>query len=96
MKNGMCDCGFLEEIHGFETPGEYDKFIVYLKTQIAKGNLERVASDDNYEKGLIYGGEWFRCLVCNEIWRIVPPDFPFRGLWEKVLLGSATHKDNLD
>ena len=44
--------------------------------------------DPNYEKGLIFGGRWFEDRSTNEIRRLVPPDFPFRGLWEKVCLNT--------
>ncbi len=27
---------------------------------------------------------WFRCKSTNETWRLVEPDAPFRGVWEKV------------
>jgi hypothetical protein len=84
MDNITCSCGFLEEIHGFDTLGEFEKFQNYLQQQVVEGSLSRVNTDKNYEKGLIYGGDWFECKVCKEIWRLVAPDFPFRGLWEKV------------
>jgi hypothetical protein len=79
-----CKCGFLEEIHGFISLGEFEKFKKYLEEQVQKNNLSEVDADLNYEKGLIYGGKWYKCLECNEIWRLVDPDFPFKGLWEKV------------
>jgi hypothetical protein len=84
MKERTCACGFLEEINGFETPGEYERFRKYIDEQVAGGALIKVEADSNYEKGLIYGGEWFKCTTCNETWRMIPPDFPFRGLWEKI------------
>jgi len=82
--NNKCRCGFLEEIDEFKTLGEYEKFMLYLKRQVQKKNLEEVETDENYEKGLIYGGKWYRCIGCKKIWRLIPPDFPFKGLWEKV------------
>lgn len=27
---------------------------------------------------------WFRCKECGHIWRLVYPDAPFRGVWERV------------
>jgi hypothetical protein len=78
-----------EEIHGFNSPGEYKRFCDYIEKQVLLGcAIERVA-DPNYEKGLLYGGRWFEERDTKEIWRLVPPDFPFRGLWEKVDLSSS-------
>jgi hypothetical protein len=90
-KNGVlkmgtltCSCGLLEEIHGFKTPGEFDRFKIYLAEQLSKDTIKKTITDQSYKKGMIFGGEWFICNTCNEIWRLVPPDYPFRGLWEKV------------
>lgn len=27
---------------------------------------------------------WFQCAACGNTWRLVEPDPPFRGVWEKV------------
>lgn len=97
--SNKCKCGFLEEIHGFESPGEFDRFVSYLENQKNENSLEEIIPDKNYEKGLIYGGRWFRCFCCNEIWRLVSPDFPFKGLWERVekkLNGNNQHPSLLN
>jgi hypothetical protein len=49
------------------------------------GKLEDVAVDPDYQRGEIYGGRWFRHLASGEIWRLVDPDPPFKGLWERVV-----------
>ena len=73
-----------EAIDGFNSPGEYRRFCTYFEKQVASGDaLERTA-DPDYGKGMIFGGRWFEDRNTKEIWRLVPPDFPFRGLWEKV------------
>jgi hypothetical protein len=46
------------------------------------------AVDPNYGKGMIFGGRWFEDRGTKQIWRLVPPDFLFRGLWEKVDLNA--------
>ena len=38
-----------------------------------------------YGKGMIFGGRWFEHIETREIWRLAAPDFPFRGLWERVI-----------
>ena len=82
--NNKCKCDFLEEIHGFNSLFEYEKFQEYLNHQINNKFLKEIRVNQNYEKGLVYGGKWYKCFGCHEIWRLVEPDFPFRGLWEKV------------
>jgi hypothetical protein len=73
-----------EEIHGFNSPGEFKRFCTYIEGQVSSGLAIERAPDPNYEKAMIFGGRWFEDVETREIWRLVSPDFPFRGLWEKV------------
>jgi hypothetical protein len=73
-----------EEIHGFESPGEYNTFVRYIESLVKSREIEEVDPDPTYGRGEIYGGRWFKDLETEEVWRLVPPDFPFRGLWEPV------------
>jgi len=78
-----------EEIHAFNSPGEYKRFCTYIEQQVASGDaLERTADPDD-GKGMIFGGRWFENPNSKEIWRLVPPDFPLRGVWEKVDLNAS-------
>jgi len=36
-------------------------------------------------------GRWFEDIETREVWRLVAPDFPFRGLWEPVIRGRSNH-----
>ena len=76
--------GEWEEIHGFRSPGEYARFVSYLEAQVQSGDAEEVPVDANYGRGEVYGGRWFRDHETGEVWRLVPPDPPFTGLWEPV------------
>jgi len=73
-----------EEIHGFATPGEYVRFLGYLDQLVAAFQAVEVPVDQEYGRGEIYGGRWFRDVESGAVWRLVPPDPPFRGLWEPV------------
>jgi hypothetical protein len=73
-----------EEIHGFVLPSEYQRFVKYIESQVATGHAVEIPANPQYHKGEIYGGRWFEHGTSREIWRLVPPDFPFRGLWEQV------------
>jgi hypothetical protein len=73
-----------EEIHGFATPGEYERFVRYVEKQVGSGIAREVSADPSYGKGMIYGGRWFQDAESGAVWRLVPPDFPFKGLWEPV------------
>lgn len=73
-----------EEIHGFNSLGEYNRFVKYIESQVSEKIAAEIEPDPNYGKGEIYGGRWFRDLETDEIWRLIPPDIPFKGLWELV------------
>jgi len=77
-----------EAIDGFNSPGEYRRFCTHIEKQVASGDALERAVDPNYGKGMIFGGRWFEDRGTKQIWRLVPPDFLFRGLWEKVDLNA--------
>ncbi len=73
-----------EEIHGFSSPSEYNRFVDYIEKQVHAEIAEEITPDPNYGKGEIYGGRWFKDLETGDIWRLIPPDIPFKGLWELI------------
>ena len=72
------------EIHGFNSPGEYARFVKYIEGQVTAGYARELEPDQEYGKGEIFGGRWFEDVESGDIWRLIPPDIPFRGLWEPV------------
>jgi hypothetical protein len=74
-----------DEIHGFASPEEYDRFVKYIEDQVSAGAVHERAVDPHYGKGMIFGGRWFEDIETREVWRLVAPDFPFRGMWEPVI-----------
>jgi hypothetical protein len=74
-----------DEIHGFQTPGEFNRFVGFLKSQVKSGCLQEIAADPAYAKGELVGGRWFREIKSGKVWRLIDPDPPFRGLWEMVV-----------
>ncbi|WP_149340840.1 hypothetical protein [Neorhizobium sp. P12A] len=74
-----------EQIHGFDSPAEYQRFVCYIEEQAASGSVRELPADPSYGKGLLFGGRWFQDVGTGAVWRLVPPDLPFRGLWEPVV-----------
>lgn len=87
----MSDC-IWEEIHGFQSPGEYRRFVRYIESQVQTGHAQEIATVPGYHRGYVFGGRWFLDTDSGEIWRLVPPDFPFRGVWEPV--GIRQHEND--
>jgi hypothetical protein len=73
-----------DEIHGFVSPREYRCFVDFIEAQVSNGFAEELPADPTYSAGEIYGGRWFKDRASGRIWRLVAPDFPFKGLWEPV------------
>lgn len=71
-------------IRGFETPSEYRCFVQYIEARIHDGTVVEMAVDPACGVEGIYGGRWFRENATRRTWRLVEPDFPFRGIWEPV------------
>lgn len=82
-----CKCGFLEEIQGFGSPYEFQRFQEYIVRQIEKNELIEIELLFSVEYKSGYGvnhTKWYQCLGCSEIWRLVEPDAPFYGYWGPV------------
>lgn len=73
-----------EDIHGFISPGEYKRFLEYIEKQCYANILKEIPVDTAYGRGEICGGRWFEELTTGYIWRLLEPDPPFYGLWERV------------
>ena len=73
-----------EEIRGFASPGEYERFLQCIEGQLARGHARERSADPSYAKGAISGGRWFEDIESGTIWRLVPADPPFSGLWEPI------------
>jgi hypothetical protein len=58
-----------EEIRGFTSPGEYQRFVRYIEGLVSSGYVEEVPVDPAYGPGLIYGGRWFANKNTGQIWR---------------------------
>lgn len=83
MDNPIVMCSW-EKIPEFSSPSEYQRLVEYLIAQVKSGSAKEVACDMDYGKGEVYGGRWFQDVGSGQVWRLVSPDFPFKGLWEPI------------
>jgi hypothetical protein len=80
----MCDyCNDWPSINDFISIGEFERFENFIDDQRRQGFLDEVPV------GKLYAGpnlkeRWFKCSKCRRIWRLVYPEFSFRGLWELI------------
>jgi hypothetical protein len=73
-----------QEVHGFSSLSEFTRFVSCIEAQVRAKRAEEVPVDPDYSAGEIYGGRWFKDLESQRLWRLVAPDYPFRGLWEPI------------
>lgn len=79
-----CICDDLEEIKGFHSLSEYKRFLSYIEDRMRDHDLFEIAVESQYANSKIFIERWFECVGCSQRWRLVAPDFPFKGLWEKL------------
>ena len=81
----MSKCNW-EEIHGFESPGEYQRFCAWLDSQLRAEIIESVPVGlSKLRVPYGFNEKWFKCKESGEIWRLVAPEAPFHGSWEEVV-----------
>lgn len=85
----------LQEIRGFVSMSEYGRFVRFIDEHVAAGKLRDTEGDPTYGAGAVYGGRWVADPATGETWRLVPPEFPFRGLFERVRQPRATPEQTL-
>lgn len=76
-----CDWDVIEQ---FLSPGEYQRFCVWIKRQIDEGEVEVVPVEDSYA-GTGFDEAWYKCKDSGVVWRLVAPEAPFLGYWGPVL-----------
>ncbi len=78
-----------DEVRIFRSPKDYENFCAYIDELVASKVLIEMPADPNYSLGEVFGGRWFMEPSTNSVWRLVSPDFPFKGLWERVHMSSS-------
>jgi hypothetical protein len=76
-------CGW-DEINGFRSLDEYEQSLERLNEQIRSGEARSIALDPNKRWGTAFDERWFQCSSNGEVWRLVAPDPPFRGIFKPL------------
>jgi hypothetical protein len=63
----------------FSNPDEVAKVRETVKTPLFKSTAVEEPFTDCLGRE-----EWYECQRCHSVWRFVPPDPPFTGVWEQV------------
>jgi hypothetical protein len=78
--SGACKCGLAPRVE-FKTPHDYENLTTQLN---GISSLYEVPVQIPYDD-VGCKERWFRCSECGNTWRLVDPDPPFLGVFEKVI-----------
>jgi hypothetical protein len=70
-----------DAIHGFGSPGEFERFRRWIAEAAAEGVLQEVAVEAPYGGSRLFDERWYR-TASGRRWRVVAPDPPFLGVFE--------------
>ena len=73
-----------EPIQPFQSLHEYEEFLQSVNGQVESGLVRPVPLDPKQAWGTAWDEHWYECLGTGEIWRLVAPDPPFRGVFKKI------------
>lgn len=82
MASEMNNCPW-ERISDFDGWNEFNRFESWLREQISNSEAKEVAVLKPYNAGGLKE-RWFIHKPTEQIWRLVSPEPPFAGLFEKV------------
>lgn len=78
-------CDDFEEIDDFNSPEHFERFEKSINQMIAEGLVKEILVRKPYSE-VEYTERWIECPN-GEIWRMISPDYPFKGLFRKVERG---------
>ena len=81
MTNAGCEW---EARDGFSSLAEYLRFHESMKGQVTSGLAASVPVTKPYSGSSLWDEHWFECLSDHQIWRLVGPAPPFRGIFKIV------------
>ena len=73
-----------EPIESFASLGEFNRFVAWMNDQIKNGFAVETAVISPYLDATTFDEKWFKNVETGKVWRLVGPDGPFYGLFEKV------------
>ena len=73
-----------ERIGEFSSLRDYNSFQKWLDEQIASGLAAQVPVQSPYSGSSLWEEHWYQCLSDHQIWRLVAPDPPFKGIFTPI------------
>lgn len=73
-----------EPVDRFQSLAHYEQFLSSINEQIAQGRAKSVPLDPAKAWGNAWDEHWYQCVANHEVWRLVGPDPPFRGVFKRI------------
>jgi len=77
------DCGW-KPVDGFGSLADYERLRSSINQQIKAGQAEQRRVGKPYSGLQTLDEHWYRCRATGQIWRLIAPDPPFPGIFERV------------
>ena len=77
------NCGW-EPVDGFKSLAEYERLRDSVNEQVRLGQADERRVAKPYSGLKTIDERWYRCKANGEIWRMIAPDPPFPGIFDKV------------
>jgi hypothetical protein len=74
-----------EEISDFQHMYEFNRFVEWMNEQVREKIAKEIAVQQPFIGKKTFGEKWYQHAQSGQIWRLVWPDEPFRGLFKKVV-----------
>lgn len=78
-----------DEIHGFASLGEYQRFLAWVSESLYEQSLSEVPVLNRFSGSEMFNERWF-VAPSGQIWRLVGPEAPFRGAFLRVADSGET------
>lgn len=76
--------GQFETIDDFQSLSEFNHFVAWIHEQVRLGNVDKIPVLQPYLNASTFEEQWFREKSSGDIWRLVWPDSPFTGLFDRI------------
>lgn len=73
-----------EPVDRFQSLADYGRFLSWINEQVTEGRAAVVPLDPARAWGNAWEENWYRCVADGQVWRLVGPDPPFRGVFKRV------------
>ena len=83
MADKITSCPW-EPINGFASHTEFQRFCAWITDSVTTKKARKVPVKKRYQGIESFSEDWYQHIQSSTVWRLVHPDGPFRGIFEKI------------